>query len=567
MASSPKFDFDSKYDQEAAVDVLETQEKHGKATDFFGSASGVTTRGMMSRHLTFIAIGGTIGTGLFLSAGTTVATAGPGGALIAYALVGLFVFAVVLTLGEMSSLIPVSGAFATFGDRFVSPALGFTLGWNYFLQWAFSIPSELVAASVILSYWTQSLQSWEWSLIIVVPVFLLQLIHVRVYGEIEFWLSLIKVILIVMFIIVGLIYDWGGISGHPGPGLSNFDDGPFFGGFSGIAQSFTYAFFGFGGVELVALAAGESARPHKSVPRAIKATFIRILLFYILTVLVIGLNINHNDDSLFTAYDDSDVSASPITTVFVRAGFGAAVHVVNAVLLTAVLSAVNSCFYASSRMLLSLAKAGKAPRIFAYVTKRGVPVPALVAVLAISSLTFLTTIWGEGNVFTWFLNLTGISALLTWMSIAVINLRFRAAYKAQDRDLADLPFKAPFAPLLSIINLGLGACMFAAEGWAATTYDDGKVAQDVVAVYIGLVLFVGFFVGYVVYHKLSPETRDTPLLVPLLECDFETGAVWGRGGGVRMKAQEKLEKEARRAQRGPSRWHAVLRRLTWVKNM
>ncbi|KAJ7035989.1 amino acid permease [Mycena alexandri] len=510
---------------------------------WLGSTENRTVRGMKSRHLTFIAIGGTIGTGLFLSIGSSVATAGSAGALVSYALVGLFVFGVVMTLGEMSSLIPVSGAFSTFGNRFVSPVLGATLGWNYYLQWALSIPAELVAASVILSYWTDKLQSWEWSLIIILPVFAFNLLPVKNYGEAEFWLAGIKVFLIVLFIIVGLIYDWGGVRGHPGPGLSNIRDGAFTGGFAGTAQSFTFAFFSFGGVELVSLAAGESAQPHKSVPRAIRATFLRIVLFYLLTCLVIGLCINHNDDTLFEAYDNSDVAASPITIVFQRAGFGAAVHVVNAVLLTAVLSATNSCFYASSRMLLSLAREGNAPHFFAFVTKGGVPVPALILTLAFSCLTFLATIWGEGVAFTWFINLTGISALFTWIAIAAINLRFRQAFKAQGRELSDLPFQAPFSPFLALTAIALGWLMFAAQGWASTTYGDtgAALAKDVLAVYIGVALFFGIGIGFTVHHKLTKP--GVSLLVPLLECDFETSAVWGRGGGAAVHEKERLAED------------------------
>ncbi|KAG2120366.1 amino acid permease/ SLC12A domain-containing protein, partial [Suillus clintonianus] len=368
------------------------------------SAENKTKRAMQSRHLMMIAIGGTIGTGIFLSAGSAIALAGPGSALLSYFVVGVFVYSVVISLGEMSAMFPVSGAFSTFGSRFVSPALGFTLGWNYWFQWSLSIPSELTAAAVILQFWAPQVQAWEWALVIIVPVFLLQLIHVRVYGESEYWFALVKVLMIIVFIFAGLIYDWGGVKGHPGPGLSNFQNGQaFIGGFQNFAQTFVYAFYSFGGVELVAVAAGESVQPHKTVPRAIKATFVRIVLFYILTILTIGLCINWQDPTLLNAAYDSDVTASPLTVVFQRAGFGAAAHVVNAVLLTAVLSATNSCFYASSRMLLSLARSGQAPRVFGWVNSRGVPVPALLMALAVSSMTFLTTIWGEGIVFTWLL--------------------------------------------------------------------------------------------------------------------------------------------------------------------
>lgn len=505
--------------------------------------SNETQRGMQSRHLTMIAIGGTIGTGIFLSAGSAIALAGPGSALLSYFVVGVFVYTVVITLGEMSSMFPVSGAFAVFGTRFVSPALGFTLGWNYWLQWSLSIPSELTAAAVILGYWSPLLQPWHWAIIIIVPIFFLQLIHVRVYGESEYWLSMIKVLMIVLFIIVGLIYDWGGIKHHPGPGLSNFHDGQAFtGGFSAFAQTFVFAFYSFGGIELVAIAAGESAKPYKSVPRAIKATFFRIVIFYILTILTIGLCINHGDDSLLTAASDSDVTASPITVVFKRAGFGAATHVVNAVLLTAVLSATNSCFFASSRMLLSLARSGHAPRIFGRVNKRGVPVPALLMSLTLSCLTFLTTIWGEGVVFVWLLNVTGISALLVWTSIGVISLRFREAYKAQGLDLADLPYRQPLYPLLPVGVIVLGVLMFIAQGYAAVRQQPFDL-KNVVATYIGVALYIILYTGYSAYERFYIGKKQ--YFVGKRDVDFETSAVWKPGEGTVILERGRKEREDR----------------------
>ncbi|TFK61038.1 hypothetical protein BDN72DRAFT_778696 [Pluteus cervinus] len=495
------------------------------------SPENSTRRAMESRHLMMIAIGGTIGTGIFLSAGSAIALAGPGSALLSYIVVGIFVYSVVISLGEMASAFPVTGAFSTFGSRFVSPALGFTLGWNYWLQ------CELTAAAVILQFWTSALQTWHWAIIIVVPIFILQLIHVRVYGEMEYWFSLIKVLMIILFIIVGLIYDWGGIKNHPGPGLSNFHDGQaFVGGFPAFAQTFVFAFFSFGGIELVAVAAGESATPQKSVPRAIKATFFRIVLFYILAILTMGLCINYLDPTLLSAASDSNVAASPLTVVFIRAGFGPAVHLVNAVLLTAVLSATNSCFYASSRMLMSLARSGQAPRIFGWVNSRGVPVPALISALGFGFLTFLTTIWGEGIVFTWLLNITGISALLVWMSIGAISLRFRQAFLAQGRDLADLPYRQPLFPLLPIGVLTLGTLMFIGQGYAAVRQQPFE-ARNVVATYIGVALYVILYTGYSIYERFFLGNRRH--LVPLSEADFVSDAVWLPGEGALAREQEK----------------------------
>ncbi|KAK4054483.1 hypothetical protein OIV83_000977 [Microbotryomycetes sp. JL201] len=507
-------------------------------------------RTLKPRHMTFLAIGGAIGTGIFLSVGSSVATAGAGGALIAYMVVGLFCYGTVLTLGEMTSLVPDSGAFATFGTRFVSPVLGFVMGWAYWLQWSASIPSEMIAASVILQFWTDKLKTWQWSLIIIVPVFLFQLLGARTWGESEYFLTLIKVLLIVVFILVGLIYDWGGVANHPGPGLANWNDGPFFSGLAGTAQSFTYAFYSFGGVELVALAAGEAADPQKSIPRAIKATFARIVIFYVLTVLVIGLCVNRKDERLFTAYNDSDVAASPITIVFQQAGFGAAVHVVNAVLLSAVLSATNSCFFASSRMLCALAHKGHAFKILGWTTKDGVPVPALLITLAFSCVSFLTSALGSGATFTWLINITGILALIQWMAIACINLRFRYAFSKQQRPLSDLPFRVWLFPILPVLVIILGCLQFAANAWAITTYGDtGKqLAIDYVGQFVGLCFWIVMGAGYVVYHKL--KLRDQPLWVPWQQCDFESGAVWPRGGGQLWKDEQASTKREALQQHG-----------------
>ncbi|TFK33264.1 amino acid permease/ SLC12A domain-containing protein [Crucibulum laeve] len=526
-----------------------------KLTTGGASVQHETQRGMKSRHLMMIAIGGTIGTGIFLSAGSAIALAGPGSTLLSYFVVGLFVYTVVITIGEMSSMYPVSGAFSIFGARFVSPALGFTLGWNYWLQ------CELTAAAVILQYWTPALLAWHWAIIIIVPIFLLQLIHVRVYGESEYWFAMIKVLMIIVFIFVGLIFDWGGVKGHPGPGLSNFQNGQaFIGGFGTFAQTFVYAFYSFGGIELVAIAAGECAKPYKSVPRAIKATFFRIVLFYILTILTIGLCINHDDETLLNAAFDSDVAASPLTVVFVRAGFTAASHVVNAVLLTAVLSATNSCFYASSRMLMSLARSGHAPWVFGWVNQRGVPVPALLMALAFSCLTFLTTIWGEGVVFGWLLNITGISALLVWTSIGFISLKFRQAYRAQGLSLSDLPYRQPLYPLLPIGVIILGTLMFVAQGYAAVRQEPFE-AKNVVATYIGVALYIILYSGFTLYERFLLGKKQH--FVPPLEVDFETDAVWRPGDGEMIRERDRREREEKvkmLSEKG-GRWRAVLGRV------
>jgi len=292
------------------------------------------------------------------------------------------------------------------------------------------------------------------------------------------------------------------------------------------------------GVELVAVAAGESSKPYKSVPRATKATFIRIVLFYILTILTIGLCINQNDPTLLNANSNTDATASPVTVVFLRAGFGPATHVVNAVLLTAVLSVTNSCYYASSRMLLAMARSGQAPRIFGMVNKRGVPVPALLVSLAFSCLTFLTAIWSQGVVFTWLIKTIGISALVTWTSIGVISIRFRQAYKAQGLSLSDLPFQQWFYPWLPIVVIIFGIVMSIALGYSSVIQKPFDY-RNILATYAIILLYIALFFGFMVYEKVFEG--KTRIFIPTSEIDLKSDAVWKPGQKALILVQDEEE--------------------------
>jgi len=289
----------------------------------------------------------------------------------------------------------------------------------------------------------------------------------------------------------------------------------------------------------VAVAAGESSKPYKSVPRAIKATFFRIVLFYILMILTIGLCINHADPSLLNV-NNNPAAGSPVTVVFLRAGFGPATHVVNAVLLTVVLSAINSCFYASSRMLLAMARCGHAPRIFGVVNIRGVPVLALFVSLAFACLTFLTTIWGQSVVFLWLVNATGVTSLLVWTSIGFISLRFRQAYRAQGLSLSDLPYRQPLYPLLPIGVLVLGTFIFIALGYASVKQEPFN-PRNVVATYIGVALYIALYFGYMIYERFC-EGKTTHF-VPTYEVDLASDAVWEPGQGDQIRAQDEKDSE------------------------
>jgi lysine-specific permease len=271
---------------------------------------------------------------------------------------------------------------------------------------------------------------------------------------------------------------------------------------------FMAAGFSFQGTELLGVAAGESEDPKRNIPRAIRQVFWRILLFYILTILAIGLLIPYTNENLA----NSDVTVSPFTLVFDKAGIAFAASVMNAVILTAVLSAGNSGMYASTRMLWGLAKEGKAPKFLAKLNRRGVPVNALLVTASLGTLAFLASFFGDGIVYVWLLNASGLSGFIAWLGIAISHYRFRKAYVAQGRDLRDLPYKAkwfPFGPLFALV---LCAVVILGQNYRAFM-GESIDWYGILVSYIGLPLFLAVWFGY----KIVKKTK----VVPLDECELD----------------------------------------------
>ncbi|MDC0763198.1 amino acid permease [Brevibacillus sp. AG] len=468
-------------------------------------------RGLKARHLTMIAIGGSIGTGLFLASGGSIHSAGPGGALVAYLAISIMVYFLMTSLGEMAAFMPVSGSFSTYATRFVDPSLGFALGWNYWYNWAITIAVELSASALIMKYWFPDTPAILWSALFLGLLFALNLLSVKAYGESEYWFALIKVVTVIVFIIVGVLMIFG-IMGGQAVGLQNFTkgDAPFNGGFMALLGVFMIAGFSFQGTELVGVAAGESEDPARNIPKAIRQIFWRILLFYILAIMIIGLLVPYDNPNLISG-DITDIAISPFTIVFENAGFAFAASVMNAVILTSVLSAGNSGMYASTRMLWNLAKEGNAPKWFAKVTSNGVPINALILTALIGALAFLSSLFGEGEVYVWLLNASGMSGFIAWLGIAISHYRFRKAFIAQGRDLSELPYRAkwfPFGPIFAFI-----ICCIVIIGQNYSAFMGGTVDwYGVLVSYIGLPLFLIVWLAY----KITKKTE----LVPLEQVDF-----------------------------------------------
>lgn len=452
-------------------------------------------RKLGARHLNMIAIGGSIGTGLFLASGATIANAGPGGALLAYALIGVMIYFLMTSLGELATHNPTSGAFFTYGTKYVEGGFGFALGWNYWYNWAITVAFELVAVQFIMKFWFPDIPGVYWSAIFLAIIFGINALTVKGFGESEFFFSLVKVVAIIAFIIIGI---WMIVKIMLTPGAEAFanwsiGDAPFVGGFQALIGVAMIAGFSFQGTEMVGVAAGESKDPKKTIPVAIKQIFWRILLFYIVCIFIIGTLIAYNDPRLLQAAATDNIALSPFTLLYEKAGFAFAASIMNAVILTAILSAGNSGMYSSTRMLFDMARKGSAPKLFGRLDPRGVPMNALYATTAIAALFFLTTFFGEQEVFNWLLNMSGMCGFIVWLGIAISHYRFRKGYLAQGYKLEDLAYRAkffPFAPWFAFI-----LCAIVVLG---QNYQDVLAGQwmGVLSTYISIPLFLAIWFGY-----------------------------------------------------------------------
>jgi amino acid permease len=477
-------------------------------------------RGIGSRQLGMIAIGGAIGTGLFFASGSAISQAGPGGAMLAYAIMGVAVYCMMQSLGEMATQLPIRGSFETYAERFVDPSLGFAVGWNYWFSWAITLAAELVAGSLIVKFWFPHSNSTFWALGFFALLLALNLLSVKAYAEAEYWFASIKVATVLIFLLVGGLMIAGMLGGHNG-GFANWTladartgtHAPFVGGLSSMLLVFLVAGFAFQGTESVGLAAAETSDPGRNVPKAIRSVFWRILLFYIGSILVVGTLISYTNPDLLHG-DEGHVALSPFTMVFQqlpRFGFYAA-SLMNAVILSAVLSCGNSSMYVASRMLYAMAHSGKAPRVFGRVNARGVPTAALLVTGAVSAMAFFSTFVGDQKIYQIFYNASGLSGFLIWLGIAICHLRFRKAWVAQGRSLNDLKFKARFFPygpwlaliLFLVVLFGANIGVFQAPVFSWFDFITG---------YLMIPVFVALYLG----HKFWCKTRP----VRLEDCNFE----------------------------------------------
>lgn len=496
-------------------------------------------RNLKARHISMIALGGTIGTGLFISSKEAL-QAGPVLALISYLFITTLAWGVTQGLGEMATYIPISGSFTQFSARFCSPALGVANGWNYWFSWAITFALEISVVGQVIQYWTDKVPLAAWITIFLVLISVANMFPVQFYGEVEFWVASIKIIAVVGWLIYALCMVCGaGKTGpvgfrywrHPGPWgdgagyVSNLNTDRFLAWLSSLVS----AMFTFQGVELVGISCGESANPRKAVPSAIRKVIWRIMIFYVGCMFFMGLLIPYNDPLLLD--DSSFAGSSPFIVAMKNSGTKVLPDIFNAVILMAVISAGNSNVYSGSRILYGLAQVGAAPKFFMRTTKNGIPYVAVLFTAAFGSLGYMVLSNGGNTVFNWLLNITAVSGLIAWVNISFAHLRFMKIMKSRNMSRDILPYTAAWMPFVSWYSCAFGFVLVFVQGYSCFY---GITASSFFTAYISVILFV--FVWACAHFYFNGLTKHAftwgSILLPLDECDIETGvreveeAVW-----------------------------------------
>ncbi|KAI0892369.1 proline-specific permease [Annulohypoxylon nitens] len=468
-------------------------------------------RGLKSRHIQFLALGGAIGTGLFIGSGSILATTGPAPLFMAYLSMMFIVWVMMNDLAEMVTYLPLKGiSIPYFVGRFVEPSLAFADGWNYWYAYTMLLAAECTAGAIILQYWTTAVPVAVWIAIQLIVILFLNIIAVSFFGEAEFWFASIKLITILGLIILSIVLFFGGGPNHDPLYFRYWQDPPgafvpyLVSGNTGRFLAYWTAFVraGFSFItspELIALSAGETIAPRRNIPKAARRFIWRLAIFYGLGSLAIGVIVPNDDDRLLSG--TSNASASPYVIGIARAGIRGLDHVINAAILTSAWSAGNAFCYSGSRVLYSMAVNGQAPRIFSLTTRRGVPWVAVLSTLAIGCLAFLNVSNSGAQVFTWFTNISTISGFIAWIVILVTYLRFRKALEHNGL-LKTLPFRTPLQPyasyatlfLVTLLTLTNGFQVFFPSQWSASSF---------LAAYITIPIFLVLYFG----HKLVYRTR------------------------------------------------------------
>ncbi|CAG8890092.1 unnamed protein product [Penicillium egyptiacum] len=534
--------------------AIEDDEKKGQhGTDIASTTSadivpidmsehGTMKRALKPRHSQMIALGGCVGvsstkqntgqfsntflgTGLFVGTGATLALGGPAFLLIAFIVLIFLVYIIVTAIVEMVAYLPVGGAsLSYYGTRYVSKSLGFAMGWLYVYSLGILVPYEITAGALVIDYWDSPVNVAVWITVFMVLIVGLNLLPVEYYGESEFWFSTIKVFTIIGLLILSIVLFWGGGPKQSGilgfhywkdPGAVNtwLADGAA-GRLVAFVRTLVLSAFPFTfSPELLIATSGEMQNPRKDLGKAANRFFIRLIVFYLGTVLAIGVICPSSDKDLVSS--GSNAKASAFVVGIKHAGIHGLGSVVNAAILTTAWSAGNAYLYMSSRALYSLAISGQAPKIFLRCTNRGVPYAAVLACSSFGVLAYLNCASSSSTVFTWFVNITNTSAFISWVCCCMVYLRFRSAYNTQGKP--ELPYRSWIQPYGAWFALFFFTVLTLINGF--NVFFPGQLsASSFFTAYIGIPAFMVTYAG----HKLL-KGRSDPLWITSDEINISEG--------------------------------------------
>ncbi|GAB1198727.1 hypothetical protein APSETT444_008055 [Aspergillus pseudonomiae] len=465
---------------------------HGAETDL--------QRTLSTRHITMIALGSSIGMGLWLGSGTSLANGGPAAIFIGYLLSGTMIWSVSHSIGEMAVMYPLPSAFIQWTSIFVDPAAAFALGWAYWFSYWITIANELQGVVTVLSFWTDKVPTAAWITIFWVVIIFINVWAVKFFGEVEVVSSSIKFGWIIIVIISLIVVSAGGAPAEGPIGFRYWNSYAFTNGFKGFLTVMPTCIFAMSGSENCALVAAETSNPRRAVPKAVGSIWLRLSLFYILGSLMITITVDPKDNNLFGA---SGVNASPFVIAYRNAGLEPLAHIMNAVVFISVVSTGSISGYAGSRALMGLAHVKMAPKIFGKADRVGRPLAGLFITLLIGGgLAYLNVSNSGEEVFTWFSNLTSLFTLFGWGMICLSHLRMRYAWKVQGRDVSELPWKSWTFPYAAIWGLVWCILLIIAEFYLSVWPLKGQTtAKNFFANYVSVVAIVVIYIGAKIYYR------------------------------------------------------------------
>ena len=451
-------------------------------------------RHLKVRHIRLMALGSTIGVGLFLGSASAIQIAGPS-ILLGYLLAGIGAFIVLRILGEMAVHEPVAGSFAAYANTYVGPLAGYMVGWGYWTYWIVVGIAEVTAVGIYMGIWFPETPQWIWALSSILMMGLINLIAVKVFGEFEFWFALIKVVAIVAMIALGCSVIFFGFTNDWNPiGLANlWQHGGFFpNGISGMLLSLQMVLFAYVGIEMIGLSAGEAENPRKTIPMAIDSLAWRILIFYMGAIFVIL--------AIFP-WNEVGQQGSPFVVMFERIGLREAAGIINFVVITAALSSCNAGIFSGGRLLYALSVNGYAPSTFASLSKYGVPHRAVMATVAVCMTGVVLNYFVPDKAFQYIMAAVTFVGLMVWIAILITQIQFRRSLtKVQ---VAELAYRTPWWPYSSWFALAFISLVVVLMGF----HEDARIALVLGPCLLAVYLAMFFIVGLHRKTKLSREFK------------------------------------------------------------